>query len=36
VRDSKWVRRERKVRRAIDFRLDATEPGKIVDLPKAA
>ena len=36
VRDSKWVRRERNARRAIDFRLDATEPGRIVDLPKAA
>ena len=36
VRDSKWVKRERKARRAIDFRLDATEPGRIVDLPKAA
>jgi hypothetical protein len=36
VRDSKWVKRERNARRAIDFRLDATEPGKIVDLPKAA
>jgi hypothetical protein len=36
VRDSAWVKRERKARRAIDFRLDAAEPGKIVDLPKAA
>jgi hypothetical protein len=36
VRDSKWVRRERNARRAIDFRLDAAEPGKIVDLAKAA
>jgi len=36
VRDSKWVKRERNARRAIDFRLDATEPGRIVDLPKAA
>jgi len=36
VRDSKWVKRERNARRAIDFRLDAAEPGKIVDLPKAA
>jgi hypothetical protein len=36
VRDSKWVKRERNARRAIDFRLDATEPGRIVDLQKAA
>jgi hypothetical protein len=36
LRDSKWVKRERNARRAIDFRLDATEPGRIVDLPKAA
>jgi hypothetical protein len=36
VRDSRWVKRERKARRTIDFRLDAAQPGKIVDLPKAA
>jgi hypothetical protein len=36
MRDSGWVRRERKARRAIDFRLDAQAPGRIVDLPKAA
>jgi len=36
VRDSKWVKRERNARRAIDFRLDAAEPGRIVDLSKAA
>jgi len=36
VRDSKWVKRERNARRAIDFRLDATEPGRIVDLQRAA
>ena len=36
VRDSKWVKRERNARRAIDFRLDAGQPGKIIDLPKAA
>jgi Cupin-like domain len=36
LRDGKWVKRERSVRRAIDFRLDAAELGKIVDLPKAA
>ena len=28
----KWVKRERSARRPIDFRLDAAEPGKIVDL----
>jgi hypothetical protein len=36
LRDSGWVKRERKARRPIDFRLDADQPGKIVDLPKAA
>ncbi|MCA6111014.1 hypothetical protein [Bradyrhizobium cenepequi] len=36
LRDGKWVKRERSVRRPIDFRLDETELGKIVDLPKAA
>jgi hypothetical protein len=36
VRDSRWVKRERKARRTIEFRLDAAHPGKIVDLPKAA
>ena len=36
TRDSRWVRRERDARRAVDFRLDATELGKIVDLPRAA
>jgi hypothetical protein len=36
VRDSKWVKRERKARRPTEFRLDAAEPGKIVELPKAA
>ena len=36
LRDGKWIRRERNARRPIDFRLDATQPGKIVDLPKAA
>jgi hypothetical protein len=36
VRDSKWVKRERKARRVIDFQLDAGQPGKIIDLPKAA
>jgi len=36
LRDSKWVRRERSARRPIDFRLDETDLGKIVDLPRAA
>lgn len=36
MRDSGWVKRERKARRPIDFRLDSAEPGRIVDLPKAA
>jgi hypothetical protein len=36
LRDSGWVKRERKARRTVDFRLDAGQPGKIVDLPKAA
>jgi hypothetical protein len=36
LRDSGWVKRQRSARRPIDFRLDAAEPGKIVDLPKAA
>jgi cupin-like protein len=36
LRDSKWVKRERAVRRPIDFRLDETDLGRIVDLPKAA
>ncbi len=35
-RDSGWVKREREARRPTEFRLDATEPGRIVDLPKAA
>jgi hypothetical protein len=36
VRDSRWVKRERNARRLIEFRLDAAQPGKIIDLPKAA
>jgi len=36
LRDGKWVKRERSARRPIDFRLDADELGKIVDLQKAA
>jgi len=34
MRDSGWVKRERKARRPTEFRLDASQPGKIVDLPK--
>lgn len=36
LRNSKWVKRERAVRRPIDFRLDEIDLGRIVDLPKAA
>jgi hypothetical protein len=36
LRNSKWVKRERSARRPIDFRLDETDLGKIVDLPRAA
>jgi cupin-like protein len=36
LRRGRWLKRERSARRPIDFRLDATEPGKIIDLPKAA
>jgi hypothetical protein len=36
LRGGQWVKRERAVRRQIDFRLDETDPGKIVDLAKAA
>ena len=35
-RDSGWVKRERSARRRTEFRLDAGQPAKIVDLPKAA
>ncbi|WP_244485399.1 cupin-like domain-containing protein [Bradyrhizobium tropiciagri] len=34
LRDGKSVKRERAVRRTIDFRLDESDLGKIVDLPK--
>jgi hypothetical protein len=36
LRNSRWVKRERNARRPIDFTLDAAQPGKLVDLPKAA
>ena len=35
-RNSGWVKRVRQARRPTEFRLDAAEPGKIIDLPKAA
>jgi len=35
-RNSGWVERERQARRPTEFRLDAAQPGKIIDLPKAA
>ena len=35
-RDSGWVKRERSARRPTEFRLDAAEPGGIVELPRAA
>lgn len=36
LRNSRWIKRERKARRSIDFTLDAADPGKVVELPKAA
>jgi hypothetical protein len=36
LRDSSWLKRERSARTPIYFRLDAAQPGKIVDLPKVA
>ncbi len=35
-RDSGWVKRERKVRRPTEFRLDAAKPGGIAELSRAA
>jgi hypothetical protein len=35
-RDSRWIKRERDARRPTEFRLDAAQLGKIVDLPRAA
>jgi hypothetical protein len=35
-RDSGWVKRQRQARRPTEFRLDAAQPGEIIDLPKAA
>lgn len=36
MRDSGWVKQERKMRRSVDFYLDGTAPGQILDLPAAA
>jgi hypothetical protein len=36
LRNSSWLKRARGARAPIDFRLDAAQPGKIVDLPKVA
>jgi hypothetical protein len=36
VRNSTWVKREREARSMVDFKLDAAEPGRIIDLPRAA
>ena len=36
LRDSAWIKRERKARQSVDFKLDDHRPGDIVDLPRAA
>ncbi len=36
LRDTSWVKRQRKVRNLVEFRLDQNHPEQIVDLPKAA
>lgn len=36
LRNSRWIKRERKARRSIDFTLDAADLGKVVELSKAA
>lgn len=36
LRNSSWIRRERSARQSVDFKLDATKLGNIVDLPKTA
>lgn len=36
LRNSAWVKRERNARSVVDFKLDAAEPGRIVDLSKVA
>ncbi len=35
LRDSQWVRRERKQRRGVEFRLDTNHPGEILELADA-
>ena len=35
LRGSRWVKRERSARRAVDFKLDASRPGQILDLQVA-
>ena len=36
LRNSAWIKRERKARQSVDFRLDDHKPGDIVDLKQAA
>ncbi|MCE4222453.1 hypothetical protein HCU64_01700 [Methylobacterium sp. C25] len=36
MRNTSWVKRERSIRRMVDFRLDAEAPGEIVELKVAA
>ena len=36
LRDSGWVKQERKLRRSVDFYLDGAAPGQILDMPAAA
>jgi hypothetical protein len=36
LHNSSWIKRERSMRAPIDFRLDAAQPGEIVDASKAA
>jgi hypothetical protein len=36
LRDTRWVKSQRSARRPIDFRLDPTRPGAIIDLRQAA
>ena len=36
LRNSTWVKREREARSMVDFKLDAAEPGRIIDLPRVA
>ena len=36
LRNTSWVKKQRKARNQIEFRLDQNHPGQMVDLPKAA